>query len=69
MSSQPATASANAGSGQDANGDTVESLRQRLYKAEHTITGLKATQDLVFAQNAELKKENISDLTEWQPRQ
>ncbi|PNP77964.1 hypothetical protein FNYG_08690 [Fusarium nygamai] len=58
MSSLPAAASANAGSGQAANGDTFESLRQRLHEAEHTITGLKATQDFVMAQNAELKKEN-----------
>ncbi|KAF5723753.1 hypothetical protein FMUND_1489 [Fusarium mundagurra] len=58
MTSHPVTPSTIAGSGQDANCDSVESLRQRLHEAEHTITGLKATQDFVVAQNAELKKEN-----------
>ncbi|CVK87568.1 uncharacterized protein FMAN_05484 [Fusarium mangiferae] len=58
MTSQPATPSAIAVSGEDVNGDTVNHLRQRLHEAEHTITGLKATQDFVVAQNAELKKEN-----------
>ncbi|KAF5987437.1 hypothetical protein FCOIX_937 [Fusarium coicis] len=62
MTLHPATPSTIAGSGQDANGDSVESLRQRLHEAEHTITGLKAeqkaTQDFFFAQNVELKKEN-----------
>ncbi|KAF5533389.1 hypothetical protein FNAPI_12700 [Fusarium napiforme] len=58
MASHPTTPCTIAGSGQDANGDSVESLRQRLHEAEHTITGLKATQDFVVTQNAELKKEN-----------
>ncbi|KAF5578835.1 hypothetical protein FPANT_9845 [Fusarium pseudoanthophilum] len=62
MASHPATPCTIAGSGQDAIGDSVESLRQRLHEAEHTITGLKAeqkaTQDFFVAQNAELKKEN-----------
>ncbi|KAG7417906.1 hypothetical protein DER46DRAFT_569012 [Fusarium sp. MPI-SDFR-AT-0072] len=60
MVSQSATPSA--GSAQDANDDTFDSLRQRLHEAEHTITGLKAaqkaTQEFILAQNAELKKEN-----------
>ncbi|KAF5689656.1 hypothetical protein FDENT_4300 [Fusarium denticulatum] len=58
MTSHPATPSTIAGSGEDANGDSVESLRHRLHEAEHTITGLKATQDFVVTQDAELKKEN-----------
>ncbi|QGI80084.1 uncharacterized protein FFB20_06253 [Fusarium fujikuroi] len=58
MTSQPATPSAIAVSREDVNGDTVNHLRQSLHEAEHTITGLKATQDFVVAQNAELKKEN-----------